>query len=62
MFVLYGLISFGMILATKQRVTNAAAEAARSAVGETNDAAASRPRPRPGSTRCSPARPGSYTP
>jgi Flp pilus assembly protein TadG len=35
-FVLYGLISFGMILAQKQRITNAAAEAARSAVGETS--------------------------
>jgi Flp pilus assembly protein TadG len=40
MFVLYGLISFGMILAQKQRITNAAAEAARSAVGESNDASA----------------------
>ncbi|MEA2716301.1 MAG: hypothetical protein QOI56_1489 [Actinomycetota bacterium] len=40
MFVLYGLISFGMILAQKQRITNAAAEAARSAVGEANSGAA----------------------
>jgi len=40
MLVLYGLISFGMIMATKQRVTNAASEAARSAVGESNDTAA----------------------
>lgn len=40
MLVLYGLISFGMIMATKQRVTNAASEAARSAVGESDDAAA----------------------
>jgi Flp pilus assembly protein TadG len=40
MLILYGLISYGMILATKQRVTNAASEAARSAVGEANDAAA----------------------
>lgn len=39
-FVLYGLIAFGMILATKQRITNAAAEGARAAVGQTNDAAA----------------------
>lgn len=31
--VLYGLIYFGMALATKQRVTNAAAEGARAAVG-----------------------------
>jgi len=38
MLVLYGLISYGMIMATKQRVTNAASEAARSAVGEANDA------------------------
>ncbi|MEA2703242.1 MAG: hypothetical protein QOJ69_1878 [Actinomycetota bacterium] len=38
--ILYGLISYGMILATKQRVTNAASEAARSAVGQTTDAAA----------------------
>ena len=37
-FVLYGLISFGMILATKQRVTNAAAEGARAAVGQANAA------------------------
>ena len=35
-FILYGLIAFGMILATKQRVTNAAAEGARAAVGSTN--------------------------
>ena len=39
-FVLYGLIAFGMILATKQRVTNAAAEGARAAVGQTTPAAA----------------------
>ncbi|MEA2827439.1 MAG: hypothetical protein QOF60_350 [Actinomycetota bacterium] len=39
-FILYGLISFGMILAQKQKITNAAAEAARSAVGETSDASA----------------------
>lgn len=32
-FILYGLITFGMILALKQSVTNASAEAARSAVG-----------------------------
>ena len=31
--ILYALIYFGMALATKQRVTNAAAEGARSAVG-----------------------------
>lgn len=39
-FILYGLISFGMILSTKQRITNAAAEGARAAVGQTSDAAA----------------------
>ena len=39
-FILYGLIAFGMILATKQRITNAAAEGARAAVGQTTDAAA----------------------
>ena len=37
-FILYGLISFGMILATKQRITNAAAEGARAAVGQTSAA------------------------
>lgn len=39
-FILYGLIAFGMILATKQRVTNAAAEGARAAVGQTSASAA----------------------
>lgn len=39
-FILYGLISFGLVLATKQQVTNAAADAARAAVGQTDDAAA----------------------
>ena len=34
--ILYGLIYFGMALATKQRVTNAAAEGARAAVGATS--------------------------
>ena len=34
--LLYGLIVFGMALAVKQSVTNAAAEGARSAVGITN--------------------------
>lgn len=34
-FILYGLIWFGMMLALKQGVTNAAAEGARSAVGLT---------------------------
>lgn len=36
--ILYGLIYFGMALATKQRVTNAAAEGARAAVGAANGA------------------------
>ena len=43
MVVLYGLIYFGMALATKQRVTSAAAEGARAAVGATTfDAAKTR--------------------
>ena len=40
MVVLYGLIYFGMALATKQRVTNAAAEGARAAVGSADITAA----------------------
>ncbi len=39
-FIIYGLVAFGMILATKQRVTNAAAEGARAAVGQTSSAGA----------------------
>jgi Flp pilus assembly protein TadG len=35
MMVLYGLVYFGMAVATKQRVTNASAEGARAAVGQT---------------------------
>ena len=35
-FILYGLIAFGLVLATQQRVTNAAAEAARSTVGSSD--------------------------
>jgi Flp pilus assembly protein TadG len=38
--LLYGLVVFGMALAVKQSVTNAAAEGARAAVGITNEAAA----------------------
>jgi Flp pilus assembly protein TadG len=38
-FVLYGLIAFGMILSLKQSVTHAATEGARSAIGITNDPA-----------------------
>lgn len=36
-FVLYGLIAFGMMLALKQSVTSAAAEGARSVVGVADD-------------------------
>lgn len=36
-FVLYGLIAFGMMLALKQSVTSAAADGARSVVGVTDD-------------------------
>src|SRR5580765_3522295 len=32
-FILYGLVSFGMVLATKQKVTAAASDGARAAVG-----------------------------
>ena len=32
-FLVYGLIAYGMVLATKQRITNAAADGARAAVG-----------------------------
>ena len=39
-FILYGLIAFGMMLALKQSMTNASAEAARSAVGISDDASA----------------------
>src|SRR5438270_9596571 len=36
-FVLYGLIAFGLMLSAKQTVTNAAAEGARAAVGASGD-------------------------
>ena len=36
-FILYGLIAFGMMLALKQSVTNAAAEGARAVVGVVDD-------------------------
>jgi Flp pilus assembly protein TadG len=39
-FFLYGLIAFGVILAQKQAITNAAADGARSAVGAIDDGAA----------------------
>jgi Flp pilus assembly protein TadG len=39
-FVLYGLIAFGLMLSAKQTVTNAAAEGARSAVGAAGNSAA----------------------
>jgi Flp pilus assembly protein TadG len=38
-FVLYGLIAFGMILSMKQTITHAATEGARAAIGVTNDPA-----------------------
>ena len=38
-FILYGLIAFGMMLALKQSVTSAAAEGARAAVGVLDDPA-----------------------
>ena len=41
-FILYGLVWFGMMLALKQGVTNAAAEGARSAVGLTGSTAQSK--------------------
>jgi Flp pilus assembly protein TadG len=40
--VLYGLISFGMMFALKQSMTNAAADAARSAIGATDPAVTAR--------------------
>ncbi|MFN2606725.1 MAG: TadE family protein [Acidimicrobiales bacterium] len=39
-FLLYGLITFGVILAQKQQITNAAADGARAAVGQSSAAAA----------------------
>ncbi len=39
-FLLYGLITFGVILAQKQQITNAAADGARAAVGQTTAAGA----------------------
>lgn|GEM_PF-549092 len=39
-FVLYGLVAFGMMLALKQSVTNAATDGARSAIGATNPVSA----------------------
>ncbi len=36
-FMLYGIIAFGMILATKQRITSAASGGARAAVGAATD-------------------------
>jgi Flp pilus assembly protein TadG len=38
-FILYGLIVFGMLLALKQSVTNAASEGARAAVGQATSSA-----------------------
>ncbi|MCU1451039.1 MAG: TadE family protein [Acidimicrobiales bacterium] len=39
-FVLYGLIAFGIMLSAKQTITNAAAEGARAAVGASPNSAA----------------------
>jgi Flp pilus assembly protein TadG len=39
-FVLYGLIAFGMMLSAKQTITNAASEGARAAVGAANNSTA----------------------
>lgn len=58
--ILYGLIAFGMILATKQRITSAASGAARAAVGAASDAdAVSRATQR---VQDALGTPGSYTP
>ncbi len=58
--MLYGLIAFGMILATKQRITSAASGAARAAVGAASDAeAVSRATQR---VEDSLGAPGSYSP
>jgi Flp pilus assembly protein TadG len=43
-FILYGLITFGVILAQKQAVTNAAADGARAGVGASSPAAAAQAR------------------
>jgi Flp pilus assembly protein TadG len=43
-FILYGLITFGVILAQKQAVTNAAADGARAAVGSSTPAATAQAR------------------
>jgi Flp pilus assembly protein TadG len=40
-FVLYALIAFGLILSTKNSITHAAAEGARSAIGVTDNTATS---------------------
>jgi Flp pilus assembly protein TadG len=58
--MLYGLIAFGMILATKQRITSAASGAARAAVGAASDGeAVSRATQR---VEDALGAPGSYTP
>lgn len=43
-FILYGLITFGVILAQKQAVTNAAADGARAGIGATTPTAAAQAR------------------
>jgi Flp pilus assembly protein TadG len=55
-FVLYGLITFGVILAQKQQITNAAADGARAAVGATDPVGAATAR-----VQQSLGSPGNYT-
>lgn len=54
--VLYGLITFGVILAQKQEITNAAADGARAAVGQPNPTQAAQDR-----VQKALGAPGSYT-
>lgn len=56
LFVLYGLITFGVILAQKQQITNAAADGARAAVGQTDPVGAATAR-----VQQALGAPGSYT-
>lgn len=43
-FLIFGLIAYGMILATKQQITNAAADGARAAVGAADPVQAAKDR------------------
>lgn len=54
--VIFGLVTFGMILAKKQSITNAAADGARAAVGQANPAAAAQAR-----VQAALGAPGAYT-